>query len=183
VVELFGEPPVERWIAGSTFTLSGPWRVTVRGFESEPRRRVLSTWMVRRVRATTPMIERWGGRLERLWHSGYERESVLLGASERHALLELGASEAWRLGASERRWLGASEWWMGGASETLTLGSSFWAYAGASEWTGGSGWMGASAWMGGSGRVGASPTGAGASGQGFVVNERWARRPADAGEE
>ena len=34
----------------------GPWRVLIRSFETEPRRRVLSTWSMRWVRATTPMI-------------------------------------------------------------------------------------------------------------------------------
>jgi hypothetical protein len=155
--------------------------VTVRSFESEPHRRILATWMMRRVWAATPVIERWGRMLERRAIAAYEREHVVLGASERHRLLERGASEVWRLGASERMWLGGSEWWIGGASETLSIAGSLWAYAGASarlQW-GASERMGASErWreLGGASEwIGASVRAAG-SGQGFAANERWGGR-------
>jgi hypothetical protein len=189
--ELVGEPR-SWWTDGGAFTIFGPWRVTVRAFESEPRRRILTTWMMRRVRATTPMIERWGRMLERRLVTGYEREHAMLGASERHSLLERGASEAWRLGGSERMWLGASEWWLGGASETLWVGGSQWLYAGANAWLAQGAserlgaserWRvlgGASEWMGGSGWIGASVVAAAGSGQGFVATERWGQRPGEA---
>jgi hypothetical protein len=122
----------------------GPWRVTVRGFEAEPGRRVLATWSMRWVRATTPMIERWERVLERRVVSGWERELVTIGASGAHGLLERGASELVRIGASERMWLGASEWVAGGASETWSLGGSERSFLAASEWLGASNFIGAS---------------------------------------
>jgi hypothetical protein len=151
-VELLGEPPVQLRSEGMAFTVYGPWRVTIRGFDTETKRRVLSTWSMRWVRATTPMIERWGFGLERSVESGYEHEQVVLGASERHVLLERGASERWRLGASERMWLGASEWAARGASETVYLGASHWGFAGASGFL----YLGASLRVGASERMGAS---------------------------
>jgi hypothetical protein len=187
LVEFFGDPPTRRWRHGAGFTVFGPWRVTVRSFESEPQRRILATWMIRCVWAATPVIERWGRVLERRAIAAYEREHVVLGASERHRLLERGASEVWRLGASERMWLGGSEWWIGGASETLAIAGSLWAYAGASallQW-GSSERFGSSERMGASQRwrelggasewIGASVMGTG-SGQGFAENERWGGR-------
>ena len=131
---------------GTEFTVYGPWRVVIRGFETEPHRRVLSTWSMRWVRATTPMIERWGHVTEHELVSGYEKEHVVLGASERQLLLERGASERWRLGGSERILAGASEWVAAGGSETLFLGASQ------------VGWGGASAllYRGASERIGAS---------------------------
>ncbi|MCL2449174.1 MAG: DUF4912 domain-containing protein [Polyangiaceae bacterium] len=181
-IELLGEPPVRLTASGIEFTVYGPWRVSIRSFEGEPHRRVLSTWSMRWVRATTPMIERWGFSVERRILSGFEREHVVFGASEQHALLERGASELLRVGASERMWMGASEWAAAGGSETLFLGATQWGFAGASafaygggsEWLGGSErvrgsewWrsgermgaseqMGASEWMGGSERLGGS---------------------------
>jgi hypothetical protein len=198
-IELLGEPPVHLQAEGTEFTVYGPWRVVIRGFETEPRRRVLSTWSMRWVRATTPMIERWGHVVEHELVSGYDREHVVLGASERQLLLERGASERWRLGGSERVWMGASEWVAWGASETLFLGASQFGWAGASallyrgaserigasewmrlgasEWVrlGASEWMGASEWLGGSERAGASPLG-GASERSFGESERWGGR-------
>jgi hypothetical protein len=204
-VELLGESPVHLQSEGTEFTVYGPWRVTIRSFETEPRRRVLSTWSMRWVRASTPMIERWGHVVQRELVSGYEHEQVTLGASERGLLLERGASERWRLGGSERMWLGASEWLAAGGSETLLLGGSQWGWAGASallyrgaservgaserwrmgasewvrlggsEWMGASEWLGGSEWLGASERGGASPIG-GASEQAFGDNERWGGR-------
>jgi len=204
-IELLGETPVHLQTEGTEFTVYGPWRVVIRGFETEPHRRVLSTWSMRWVRATTPMIERWGHVTEHELVSGYEKEHVVLGASERQLLLERGASERWRLGGSERIWAGASEWVAAGGSETLFLGASQvgWGGAsallyrgaserigaserwrmGASEWVrlGGSEWMGASERLGGSESLGgsehpgASPLG-GASEQSFRDNERWGGR-------
>ena len=46
-------------IEGGEMVVYGPWRITIRDFGTEPGRRVLSTWSMRWVRATTPMIERW----------------------------------------------------------------------------------------------------------------------------
>jgi hypothetical protein len=194
-IELLREMPVHLHAEGTELTVFGPWRVVIRSFESEPHRRVLGTWSMHWVRAVTPMIERWGYAIERHRVSGYEREQVILGASERFALLERGASELWRLGASERMWLGASEWAMAGASETLFAGASQLAFAGASaflyrgasEWMGAServaaslgaserggasGWIGASEWMGasaGGSHVAADPP--------DLTGERWAYR-------
>lgn len=198
-VELLGDAPVHLKAEGTEFTVYGPWRVSIRSFEVEPQRRLLSTWSMRWVRATTPMVERWGHVAERQLISEFEREHLVLGASEQQAFAERGASERWRLGASERMWMGASEWIAGGASETLFLGGSQagWAGAsallyrgasermgaserwriGASEWVrlGASEWMGASEWVGASEHAGASPLG-GASEQSQGSNERWAGR-------
>lgn len=131
-IELLGEPPLHLQTRGYDFTVFGPWRVTIRSFDTEPHRRVLSTWSMRWVRATTPMIERWGVALERRLVGAFEREHVVAGASEQRVLLERGASEQWRMGASERMWLGASEWFAAGGSETLFLGGTERAFAGAS---------------------------------------------------
>jgi hypothetical protein len=180
-IELLGEAPVHLNAEGLEFTVFGPWRVTIQSFEVEPHRRVLATWAMRWVRATTPMIERWGFGLQREFLEGYEREQIVLGASERHALLERGASERWRLGASERMWLGASEWLAAGGSETLFLGGTQWGFAGASAFA----YVGASERIGASERLGASeswragegasPLG-GASEQRFNAGERWGGR-------
>ncbi len=151
-IELLGEVPIRLLSQGMEFTVYGPWKMTVRSFDAEPHRRVISTWAMRWVRATTPLIERWGLGIERQILSGYEREIVVHGASERHALLERGASELWRIGASERMWLGASEWAAAGASETLFLGGSQWAFAGASAFA----QLGASERTGASEVIGAS---------------------------
>jgi hypothetical protein len=202
-IELLGEPPVRLTTQGVDFTVYGPWRVSIRSFETEPHRRVLSTWSIRWVRATTPMIERWGFGVERRIVSGFEHEQVIFGASEQHALLERGASEQWRMGASERMWLGASEWQAAGGSETLFIGGSQWGFAGASafaylgatervaasvrlgasEWSragermGASEWSGASEWLGGSERVGASEQSLGGSSQlVFGGPEKWGGR-------
>jgi hypothetical protein len=191
-VELLGEAPVHMRAEGTTFVIYGPWRVVIRGFQAQPNRRVLATWSMRWVRAVTPMIERWGQMLERRLVAAYERDHVVMGASERHVLRELGASEQWRLGASERMWLGASEWVAAGGSETLWLGASQLALAGASalllrgaserlgasermsmrasEW----GWGGASEWPGAS-----HPMGAAGEPTAERAGERWARRPSD----
>jgi hypothetical protein len=177
-----GVPTILR-AEGTQLTVYGPWRVVIRSFATEPQRRVLGTWSMHWVSATTPMIERWGFTLERIRIAGFEREHVVLGASERHGLLERGASEMWRLGASERLWMGASEQALGGASETLMIGASQFAFAGASallyagasetmgaseRWrasVGGSEWVGGSAWPGASEQ--APPP----------LPEKWAFRP------
>jgi hypothetical protein len=181
-VELLGLGAVHLEAEGHGFVVYGPWKVTVKSFEAGPERRVVSTWTLRWVRATTPMVERWGQVLERRLVGAYEREHVLLGASERQVLLERGASELWRLGASERMWLGASEWmamggsemvWVGasqlamaGASALLYRGASEWVFRGASEWAR----AGASEWMGASPIGGASEQGRGIG----VEGEKWA---------
>jgi hypothetical protein len=202
--ELLGGVPVVLRTQGTQVTVYGPWRVVIRSFEREPERRVLGAWTMHWVVATTPMIERWGFTLERIRVSGFERQHVVLGASEQHGLLERGASEIWRMGASERLWMGASEQGMGGASETLMVGASQLGFAGASafmylgaseylgasmylgasEWGGaserwrasaaGSEWVGGSEWMGGSASVGASEQQAPRA---PAVPEKWAFRP------
>jgi hypothetical protein len=202
-IQLLGEPPVRLSAHGVEFTVYGPWRVSIHSFDGEPQRRLLSTWSMRWVRATTPMIERWGFGVERRILSGFEHEHVVFGASEQHALLERGASELWRMGASERMWLGASEWVAAGGSETLFLGGTQWGFAGASafayqgaserigasEWLGASEWsragerMGASEWLsgsewlGGSERLGASEQSpAGGQSPPFATAEKWGGR-------
>jgi len=172
-VELLGQTEVRLHAQGIDFTVYGPWRFTIRSWGGESHRRVLSTWSVRWVRAMSPQIESWGFGAERRVLAAFERGHEVQGASERHALLERGASELWRLGGSERLWLGASEWALLGGSETLFLAASQLAGAsallarGASERFGASEF--ASAWMGGSARVGASESVGG--------GERWAARP------
>jgi hypothetical protein len=135
-VEWLGEAPAHVRIEGGEMLAFGPWRLTIRAFEEEPNRRVLSTWSMHWVRATTPLVERWERLVERRVISGWEREHVVVGASEQYARVEGGASELLYLGGSERLWMGASEWAAAGASETLRLG--------ASEWLGGSERLGAS---------------------------------------
>jgi hypothetical protein len=137
-IEWLGEPPTHLAIEGGEMVAFGPWRLTIQDFEAPAGRRVLSTWTMHWVRATTPLIERWERVVERRVVAGWEREHVVSGASERHALPERGASEVLYLGSSERLWLGASEWMAAGASETLWLGGSETAWLGASERVGGS---------------------------------------------
>ena len=143
-VELLGDTPVHVQFEGGEMVVYGPWRVTVRGLEAAPGRRVLATWSMRWVRAATPMIERWERVLEQRVVSGWQRGHVTIGASEARGLLERGASELVRIGASERMWLGASEWIAGGASETWWLGGSERSFLAASEWLGASNFVGAS---------------------------------------
>jgi hypothetical protein len=121
----------------------GPWKVTIRGFESRPARRVLASWTMHWVRSTPPIVERWFTGLERRRVGAFEREEVILGASEGVRLREIGGSEVWRIGASERHWLGASAWMQLGASEVLAWGASELARVGASAltWRGGSEWL------------------------------------------
>lgn len=170
-VELLGETPVHVQIEGGEMVVYGPWRLTIRGFEGTPSRRVLSTWSMRWAKATTPMIERWERIMERTVDSGWQREHLVVGASEQYAGLEMGASEQVRLGGSERLWLGASEWAAGGASETVWLGGSETAWVGASERMGASEWLGASASAGSSRLGGASET--------IGFPERWGGRLGD----
>jgi hypothetical protein len=108
-VELLGETPVHVTVEGGEMVAYGPWRLTIRGFEETPGRRVLATWSMRWLRASTPLIERWG--------------VVVAGSPGPHAVPARGASELW-LGGSERMWLGASEWVAAGASEAGWLGAS-----------------------------------------------------------
>jgi hypothetical protein len=171
VTELLGETPIHYQIEGGEMVAYGPWHLTIKGFESEPGRRVLATWSVRWVRASTPVIERWEHLLEHHVLSSYEREHVLVGGSEQARLLERGASELWRVGGSERVWLGASEWMAAGGSETLWMGASERALGGASAFF----YMGASERIGASERLGASERGLGGSEQ--RLSERWATRP------
>jgi hypothetical protein len=167
VIQLLGEAPARLKAVGVAFTVYGPWLFTIHGRGARPSRRVLGTWSVHWVLAITPMIERWGWGLERRRLAAFEREHVALGASERLALLERGASELWRGGGSERVWLGASEWAMRGGSETLFLAAS--QLAGASAlWA-----YGASERMGASERIGASEHAPARPGSA----ERWASRP------
>ncbi len=143
-VEILGESPAVLQIQGGEIIAYGPLRVTIRGFESEPWRRVLSTWSMQWVRATTPLIERWERVVEHRVIAGWEREHVVFGASEQHAVTARGSSELLHLGGSERLWLGASEWIAGGASEMSWLGSSETFWLGASDRRGASDWLGAS---------------------------------------
>jgi hypothetical protein len=108
-VELLGETPVHVTVEDGEMVAYGPWRLAIRGFEETPGRRVLATWSMRWLRASTPLIERWG--------------YVVAGAPGPHHLPARGASELW-LGGSERMWLGASEWAAAGASEAGWLGAS-----------------------------------------------------------
>ena len=109
-VELLGETPVHVAIEDGAMVAYGPWRLTIRGFDGTPGRRVLATWSMRWLRATTPLVERWA--------------VVVMGPhGEPRGLLARGASEAW-LGGSERMWLGASEWVAAGGSEAMGLGAS-----------------------------------------------------------
>jgi len=170
-IELLGEEPERVHIEGGEMVVYGPWRVTIRGFEAEPHRRVLATWSVRWVRASTPVIERWEGVVERRLVAGWEREHAAMGASEQRALLERGASELLRIGASERMWLGASEWMAAGASETMFLGGSQLAFLGASVF------LGASQGAGASETVGASRLGGASEQARQPPGERWAVRP------
>jgi hypothetical protein len=175
IVELLGETPSHLAIEGGEMMAYGPWRLTIRDLDDQPGRRTLATWSIRWIRATTPVIERWEGMLEReaVWE--YEREThESLGGSEQRRLLERGASEIWRLGGSERMWMGASEWRAAGGSEV--------AWQGASEalFLGASGRIGASEWLGSSATLGASERHASA-GQSLAHatndrNERWADR-------
>jgi hypothetical protein len=137
-IEWLGEPPAHLEIEGGEMVAYGPWRVVIRGFEADPGRRVLSTWSLHWVRATTPLIERWERVVEHRVIGGWEREHLVLGASEQYALTARGSSELLELGGSERLWLGASEWVAAGASETLWLGGS------ETAWLGASGGLGAS---------------------------------------
>ncbi|HEX4445922.1 MAG TPA: DUF4912 domain-containing protein [Polyangiaceae bacterium] len=177
-LELLGETPLRVTIEGGEMVVYGPWRLVIRDVEAGSNRRVLSTWSMRWVQATTPMTERWEHVVERRVAAGWQREHVMIGASEQHGLLEQGASELLRLGGSERLWLGASEWLAAGASETMWIGGS------EVHWAGASGRLGASEWLGASERTGASKF-AGASelanaGMGFP--ERWGGRTGETGE-
>jgi hypothetical protein len=174
VVELLGEAPQHVVLEGGEMIAYGPWRITIQGFESGPGRRVLSTWSMHWVKASTPMVERWEHLIERQVLSGYEREHVIMGASEQQRLLERGASELWRLGGSERVWLGASEWFAAGGSETVWMGASELALAGGSAFL----HRGASERLGASERwPGASPLGGGSEQLHVgVAGERWGGR-------
>jgi hypothetical protein len=177
VVELLGEAPQHVVLEGGEMVAYGPWRISIHGFESGPGRRVLSTWSMHWVRASTPMVERWEHVLERQVLSEYEREHWIVGASEQQRVLERGASELWRLGGSERVWLGASEWFAAGGSETVWMGASELAMAGASAFL----YRGASERLGASERwMGASPLGGASEGAGElhvgVTGERWGGR-------
>jgi hypothetical protein len=161
-IEWLGEPPTHIEIEGGEIVAYGPWRVVIHGYEAEPGRRVLSTWSMNWVRATTPLIERWERVVEHRVVGGWEREHIVVGASEQHALSARGASELLFLGGSERLWLGASEWAAAGASETLWLGGSETLSLGAS------GKLGASEHAAASRFAGASET--------FGQPERWGGR-------
>jgi hypothetical protein len=167
-IELLGELPSRVHVEGGEMVVFGPWRVTIQSFEAQPSRRVLATWSVRWVRATTPTIERWEHVLERRVFFSPEHEQVVGGASEGHRVLQRGASELWRLGGSDRMWLGASEWVASGASETLMMGASQAAFLGASMTLGGSERFGASERLGASERHLVVPAG-----------EPWAVRPGE----
>lgn len=134
-ITLLGDTPIY-WAEGeSGFVAYGPWRVVIKSYEvpeEHPTRRVLATWSMRWIQATTPLVERWVHSVERRVDFGYELSHGAIGASESYAVLQRGASELWRLGASERRAVGASEWAIGGASEFRPSGASRALFAGAS---------------------------------------------------
>jgi hypothetical protein len=158
VVELLGDTPEHVRVEGGEMVAYGPWKVTIQGFEAQPGHRVLATWSMRWLRASTPLVERWEHVLEQEVLESYEREHFTAGASEHHGLLERGASERWRLGGSERMWLGASEWAAAGGSETVWLGASALLYRGASESLGASERLGASR-LGGASDLSPRPAG------------------------
>jgi hypothetical protein len=149
-VELLGETPTHVKLEGGEMVVYGPWRLVIQAPEAESKRRVLSTWSLRWVHATTPMIETWHRATATRIVSSWEQQHVTVGASEAHALRRGGASEVLHVASSARMWLGASEWVAGGGSETWWLGGSEVAGLGAS------GRMGASEWLGGSARAMAS---------------------------
>jgi hypothetical protein len=107
-IALLGDQPLY-WTAASAsqseagFVAYGPWRVVVQSYDIEPTRRVIATWSMRWVQATTPLADRWSNGVERKTVYGYEIERGAVGASE--ALVE----REWSLGD----WLGD---WLGGGS-------------------------------------------------------------------
>jgi hypothetical protein len=166
-IRFLGDGPMMLEEAHSGLEVLGPWQIVIRSYETSPERRVLGTWSVHWVRVSPPKIERWWAAFEHRRLGAFRREELRAGASERHVLIEGGASEMWRVGASERMWIGASEWLAFGASEVMWLGASQLLYGGASallyagaserSWLGASERMlgGASEWraLGGSERV------------------------------
>jgi hypothetical protein len=146
---------------GITRVVYGPWQVVIRNLGGRAAHAVVGRWQIFRSWATSGGLEEIqrmatrldtpGGASERtaasawLWRAGSEErlggaselwrigasEVRLRGASE---LLYAGASERRAMGASERHWAGASEWRLGGASERQLQGASEWRLGGASEW-------------------------------------------------
>ncbi len=145
LVRFVGESHVLQHDSRFERVMTGPWEVVIHGLSfGAPHRRVLGTWLLHRTEPIMPVAARWELTAERVWHDGFVREHVMLGASESQVTVERGASELWVLGGSEQLWLGASEA-MGG-SEQLWLGASELRAAGASELIAGweVAWLGAS---------------------------------------
>jgi hypothetical protein len=116
----------------SGLEIFGPWQITIRSFDVEPHHRVLGTWNVHWVTVSPPYVQRWLTALERRSTHTFRREVLTGFASGAQALVEIGASEMWRIGGSERRWIGASERWALGGTEVLWLGASQLLFGGAS---------------------------------------------------
>lgn len=176
-VELLGEQPESLRVEGGEMLAFGSLRLTIRRAETGAGPRVISTWSMRWVKASTPMIETWHRVAERRVVEGWEREHVVLGASETQGLLQRGASEVGAMGGSVRLWLGASEWAANGASELRWMGASELLGVAASVRLGGSERLGSEQTLGGPGG-GASEVHApegGAGGRGGA-RERWGGR-------
>ncbi len=134
-------------IEGFSRSQAGAWEVTIHGWSfGDPKRRVLGTWLLHWSQPQASITARWELSAERIWFDGFEREHVMIGASERELTIEAGASELWALGAAEFLSMGASELLALGGSEQLWLGASEKRLAGASELV--SGWS--LAWLGAS---------------------------------
>jgi len=129
--------------------LLGPWRVTIRGFDREPERRVLGSWTIHWARPTAIVRERWITAIERRRTGAHLETHHVSFGSESLAFGQAGASEMWRLGASEQLWLGASAGMLMGASELVMWGASELALVGASALLvrGASEQLGASEWL------------------------------------
>ncbi len=166
-IEIRAGGPVVVHTEWGPIEVHGPWRVMVRDFGAGPDRRVLASWTMHWVRVAPVVVERWITGVERRSVAAFRRERFAVGGSEAWLSRELGASEMWRLGASERLWLGASAGMMAGASEVWRLGASEWMWLGASAgmMAGASGafaWGASGAWpLGGSERVSGSTRGGG----------------------
>lgn len=113
---------------GVTHVVEGPWQVVIRGVGARASREVLGRWEIHRSWSIL------GGRVFRAARGG---EGGMGGSEGRwiegsEARLG-GASERWRIGASELAWRGASEQLLAGASERRYAGASERSWAGASE--------------------------------------------------
>ena len=188
-IELFGEMPTHLHVEGGEMVVFGPWHVTIRGFETAPQRRILSTWSVRWVRATTPTIERWERFLERRLRgsslSTARRSSRGRPSSTACARAARASCGAWAA-RSACGWARANGWprarprrsWRGRVAARVHGGERVprrqrCSSARAARWAIASERVAGSQWMGGSEQLGGSELH-------MAVNnaERWAERPA-----